>query len=105
MHLSAPQRVRMDALLDELLDLPEESRLAQLYRSGEIDPAIIAEVESLLRASRAAGEFLCAPPLRSAPDPAEEISNGTRLGAWRILRLIGRGGMGDVYEAARALGD
>jgi eukaryotic-like serine/threonine-protein kinase len=105
MQLSAPQRVRMDALLDELLDLPEESRLEQLQRSGEIDPAIIAEVESLLRASRAAGEFLCEPPSRSAPDPAEEISNGTRLGAWRILRLIGRGGMGDVYEAARALGD
>jgi hypothetical protein len=54
------------------------------------------EVENALSDPRAAGEIHSA---------AEEIGNGTRLGAWRVLRLIGRGGMGDVYEAVRALGD
>jgi hypothetical protein len=104
-ELSAPQRARTDALLDELLDLPEEARLGGLHRSGEVDPAVVAEVESLLRAAQAAGEFLCAPGPAGVSGAADDLANGTRLGAWRILRLIGRGGMGDVYEAARALGD
>jgi hypothetical protein len=29
----------------------------------------------------------------------------TRIGAWRIVRRIGRGGMGVVYEAERAEGN
>jgi non-specific serine/threonine protein kinase/serine/threonine-protein kinase len=35
---------------------------------------------------------------------AAELPAGTRLGAWQVLRLIGRGGNGDVYMAARADG-
>jgi len=34
----------------------------------------------------------------------EGLSPGTRLGPWRVERLIGRGGMGEVYEAQRADG-
>ncbi|WP_337172349.1 serine/threonine-protein kinase [Gemmatimonas aurantiaca] len=40
------------------------------------------------------------------PDDAQERASaamiGRRLGAYRVLRLIGRGGMGAVYEAERA---
>jgi len=102
---SAPQKIRIDTLLDELLDLPEEHRLRELRRSGETDAAVVAEVESLLHAAQAAGEFLCTPAATVTHGAAEEIAHGTRLGVWRIARLIGRGGMGDVYEAARADGD
>jgi non-specific serine/threonine protein kinase/serine/threonine-protein kinase len=33
-----------------------------------------------------------------------ELAEGTRLGPWRLLRLIGRGGSGEVYFAVRADG-
>lgn len=107
---SGPQKQRIEGLLDDLLDLPEGDRLRKLHSSGENDPAVVAEVESLLRAASAAGDFLCgsgsfAGGTGLSGSAVEEITSGTRLGAWRIRRLIGRGGMGDVYEAQRALGD
>src|SRR5262249_60474180 len=41
-----------------------------------------------------------------APEPQlEDFPPGTRIGAWRIVARIGRGGMGVVYEAERAEGD
>ncbi|GGY45608.1 serine/threonine protein kinase [Parvularcula lutaonensis] len=43
-----------------------------------------------------------APELSSGPEPSSEP--GTVFGAWRIRRLIARGGMGEVYEVERADG-
>jgi len=103
--LSLQQRLRVDALLDELLDLPEESRLAQLRSRHEEDSAVLAEVESLLLAAHASGEFLDGKD-HSAPEAfVPDAAVGMRLGVWNITRLIGRGGMGDVYEATRADGE
>jgi len=107
---TAEERSRIDSLLDALLDLPEDSRRSRLRNSGEQNELVIAEVESLLRAARAAGDFLCV-PAQAGPTPEGALHadapliGGTRLGGWRIGRMIGRGGMGDVYEADRALGD
>src|ERR1700727_2377339 len=100
--LSPAQRARVDALLDDMFDLPEAVRIANLRARRIEDTAVLAEVESLLRAASASGGFL-AMPLKP---PAEELipdgTLGIRLGAWRITRLLGRGGMGEVYEAIRA---
>src|SRR4029077_12420831 len=64
----------------------------------------VAEVESLLRSASASGGFLSMSP-KPAADPLPDETLGLRIGAWRITRLIGRGGMGEVYEAARADGN
>jgi len=102
---SGAQRRQIDELLDELLDLPESARLAALRRRQLADPAVLAEVESLLRAAQASVDFLKAPA--SAPEsPLEhDLPAGAHIAMWRIVRLIGRGGMGEVYEAVRAHGD
>ena len=103
--LSANQLARVDGLLDELLDLPADSRNSMLDRKCPDDPAVHAEVRSLLKAARAVGGFLSTPAMLASEPLLEDIPPGTRIGAWRILRRIGRGGMGVVYEAERAEGD
>ena len=103
--LSTEQRNRLDELLDELFDLSEEERLRSLHSRQIEDSAVLAEAESLLRAAHASTDFLrspARPPVEhAAPDPLI----GSRIGPWRVIRLIGRGGMGEVYEAVRARGD
>jgi tetratricopeptide (TPR) repeat protein len=103
--LSASQLARVDALLDQLLDLPVEARKAVLDRQCPDDSAVHAEVRSLLSAAKAVGGFLSAPAMLASEPLLEDIPPGTRIGAWRIIRRIGRGGMGVVYEADRAAGD
>src|SRR5579859_18653 len=106
LKLSPEQRRRVDVLLDELLDLAEEARPAHLQsRQGE-ERVVMQEVESLLKAAKASGDFLSGGNAGTAPAPDSppDVLLGARLGAWHITRLIGRGGMGEVYEAKRADG-
>jgi non-specific serine/threonine protein kinase/serine/threonine-protein kinase len=105
LSLTPPQRIRVDVLLDELLDLPEEARVAQLRGRHAEDSEVLAEVESLLLAAHASSGFLDAPDRLPANDIVPDAAIGMRLGAWNITRLIGHGGMGDVYEATRADGE
>lgn len=103
--LSAAQRARANDLLDVLLDLPEAARAEHLARHAGADPAVMQEVEGLLRAVESLGGFLEKPP-RLAGDAAAELTPPPlRIGAWKVTRTIGRGGMGVVYEAVRAAGD
>jgi hypothetical protein len=103
--LTPEQYARIDALLDELFDLPEKERARGLSSLSTEDPAVISEVESLLRAARSTQGFLSAPARLAQPNVAQEMAVGAQCGAWRITRLVGRGGMGEVYEAVRAQAD
>jgi eukaryotic-like serine/threonine-protein kinase len=103
--LSPAQRARVDALLDDMFDLPDAERIANLRARRIEDSAVLAEVESLLRSASASGGFLSMPPKPPAEESIPDGTLGLRLGAWRITRLLGRGGMGEVYEAARADGN
>jgi serine/threonine-protein kinase len=90
---------RVKALFDLLLELPETEREAELARHRDSDPAVVAEVTELLLAAGAVGERFEAGATPPAPPPPEMV--GTRLGPYLILRELGRGGMGTVYEAER----
>ena len=115
----APERWReLSALLDQALDLTPEKRRAFLMDLGRRDPATRTLLEDLLSASDVAGGVLDRPAGNVITDdpgrPTADDSTGdpepggglvgARVGPWRVLQEIGRGGMGVVYAAERADG-
>ncbi len=95
---------RIEALFYAALDQPPSERPSFLERACGDDFLLRREVESLLEASGQTSGFLQKPVQEAARwlDPVEEITIGRQIGAYKLLRVIGEGGMGAVYLAARA---
>lgn len=93
----------------EAMDRDPAERGAYLASACSGDAALLAKVQGLLRAHDSAerGEFLDPPSIVGAsgdvPRPSDEAGAlvGTRIGRYRVKRLIGTGGMGAVYEAVQ----
>ena len=97
------QPARLDTELDRLLDLPPDRRDHALRHDYGSEPALRAELESLLRSAAAMGSFLAQPAQPTLDAAAPDVSPGaSRLGPWHLLGRIGSGGMGEVFEALRA---
>ena len=91
-------------LFDRFCDLAPDRR-GETLRGLGADAAMIAELEALLNADRIPAERISRPidaVLASLPET--ELDDGDRLGAWRLSRRLGKGGMGAVYLAERADG-
>jgi eukaryotic-like serine/threonine-protein kinase len=106
-----PERWRqVSAILDEALDCPAPERGALLDRLCGGDAVLRQETDRLLQADADEGTLLDNPHAlldfgdNDADDDAPDLPEGTEIGAYRVVREIGRGGMGIVFLAARADG-
>ncbi|MEO8635714.1 MAG: serine/threonine-protein kinase [Gemmatimonadales bacterium] len=86
----------------ELSALDGTARREQLARLAVTDPLVHRELIELLAASASVGErFEQGAALASGLESAPTGLTGQTVGPWRIVREIGQGGMGAVYEAHR----
>ncbi len=94
---------RIEALYNEALSLPPDRREEYVDRESD-DATVRGEVLRLLAAHDADPDFMEGRP-PWLPDPeAEDPADGPvpdRIGEYRVIRAIGRGGMGRVFLAER----
>jgi tetratricopeptide (TPR) repeat protein/tRNA A-37 threonylcarbamoyl transferase component Bud32 len=97
---------RCEELFHAAVALPGEQRDAFLQQRCADDPPLRAEVERLLAAHARAGDFISSPAVAAAGpwSDADQSWVGRLVGPYRVVRQIGRGGMGAVYLAERADG-
>ncbi|MGH8041644.1 MAG: serine/threonine-protein kinase, partial [Rudaea sp.] len=103
---------RIAAIFDEVVEAPKSVRAALIERLCADDAAMRREVEALLAADAAAPGFergVDSARDLAAADWVEDrdsdvVTANERIGAWRVLHELGRGGMGVVWLAERADG-
>src|SRR5438874_1366433 len=102
-----PERWKqIEAIFEQALELKANERAAFVQKSCTGDEELRREVESLLESHASAGGFIDDRSLfiseAGLKDDDEDVRVGQLVGAYRIVREIGRGGMGAVYMAERA---
>lgn len=100
--MTADRWSRVRDLFERCLDQPPEER-ARFLAAQSVEHEVRVEVEKLIEQDLMAGDFLAVSPglvneLRAGP--RSQFAPGDRLAnRFELLRLIGRGGMGEVYAA------
>ncbi len=101
--MTPEQWQRVDAILREAIDLDATARAAYLDQACGGDAALRQEVESLLGYDTEAATVIASAVQTAASLQANDygMKEGDRIGVYRVVREIGRGGMGTVYLADR----
>src|SRR5580658_3739076 len=108
--LSHSQYIKLSALLDESLEMEPETRsswLEQLARSDPQSASLLREMFDLQDTPQAERFLETRDLLRRRLEPligVQREPTGRNFGPYRVLSLIGDGGMGSVWLAERADG-
>lgn len=86
---------QVKGVLNGALHVGVEERAEFLGRACQTDPSLRIEVDALLASAPDVVEDF----LKSAPPDRMRLAEGALLGPYEIDRLIGSGGMGEVYRA------
>lgn len=107
MSTAATTWQRLEALFHQACLLPPEQRDAFAWEQTGEDAALRTQLLAML-AVESQATLRVRGPLKQAVAtlhaPLPELPAGTRFGAWAIDRLLGAGGMGQVYLGHRADG-
>jgi eukaryotic-like serine/threonine-protein kinase len=88
---------RAKAVFDAVLQRPpseRESFLASVCAEGDLREQVV----QLLRNHEQAGSFLSKPAIE-LPNPERFVAGSMVAGRFKVVRLLGKGGMGEVFEA------
>jgi tetratricopeptide (TPR) repeat protein len=103
MDLATGRFLRVEAIFQEAIETPEETREQLIEARCKGDSQLLSEVRLLLEACAEEEQIQASRRLASNAGGNDQTS-GKRVGPYKLDRLLGRGGMGAVYLAHRADG-
>lgn len=104
--MTAERWKQIDSIFQTVVELDPAERAGFLDRACAGDASLLSEVESLIKSHEQAQSFIESPLLQVPMNllvQEQDRSNVSRLiGAYKVIRQIGHGGMGTVFLASRA---